>query len=1192
MDAILDLTARAVSLIVLIQDSLIKYHESTSGQLIPFSLKDNVFKEFTANKQEFLELSYFTDNGVKITYISMDEPECMRCAKIYCFQRCCGLIDWISKDSHKGFLSEKLGTLKSLPSPEKWRDAIRELLYIHPSERVLLANQLHYMPLQVVLACGAGKYNARQQRLLQIWGFDEGEQEQHLNAILSQSDEIEYHKLKPALQTIKYNFWDKEKKLNLLDNEKLLLNRLEDSNIPLSFLNIFDRELDQICLARKKRVKEIITSESLSDPLIEQDFDACHGISFEEIFSKALDENSADNDLLQFSHQAGKAKATPDANTSPAEHALLPDDSHTHDYNKDALKSAKDMELWALAFSGGGIRSATFGLGVLQGLAKRGLLSKFDYLSTVSGGGYLGSWLVSWICRNHSVVKVSDRLNPEKSSDPFGEEVRPIRWLRMYSNYLAPTTGIMSTDSWTVGMTLIRNMLINQMVLLGLILTLVGVIKSVFLLWSYPFPLSVLKIDQVPFNVFSGFFLFTAALMAGLGMRSYHLINGAQKNGTRKKQRLYIPDLKKGITLSLQVIGVLAAFLFSSWLYHHAGPLQAVQHNFINFYTTAKFFGLTTAFGAIAMLLIYFLGRYDVLLPKRTKIIHLITGITGTIVAAICGGLMLTTACFLAQQLMCLPFFLNSKNEELTCLAFTLLPPLTIEIMSITVVLRMALLGKNFPDERREWWGRIGGEMHRLALVWIVVCGTIFLGAPVFNYFLVSHDKIKDFFIAGWGATLLAGLKAAYANKTSGEKKPGGTLVTIMEGIALVAPYVFGIGILMYVPSIWDTLFEKTKAQFNDIDNLMVSISLVVAIALLTVYVSRRVGVNQFSMHLFYRNRLVRAFLGATRLRHERQKTANPYTGFDPEDDIDLKDLFKSEYFGPYPLINTTLNATGDTVLDRQDRKAESFIFSPGYCGFDFSRTRPTANILKKSFDYAYRPTHEYSGERGPKLGTAMTISGAAANPNQGYHSNTATAFLLTLFNVRLGWWIGNPRKSCWKKPEPTNGLNYIVADLVGKTSTMNKFLCLSDGGHFDNMGLYELVRRKCKYIVLCDGEQDDQFTCEGLANAIRRCRIDFGVEITLAHLDDITSLDKKRHSKKHYTAGTIYYPEDGGFYGTLIYIKSSLTDHVPVDVREYAMKNKAFPHQSTGDQFFDEAQFESYRKLGLHIAEDLFDNH
>jgi hypothetical protein len=84
-----------------------------------------------------------------------------------------------------------------------------------------------------------------------------------------------------------------------------------------------------------------------------------------------------------------------------ARHGIAPKalDEQTPASADKTNEAAADMELLGLALSGGGIRSATINLGILQGLARRGLLPRFDYLSTVSGGGYIGSCIDSWIIR-------------------------------------------------------------------------------------------------------------------------------------------------------------------------------------------------------------------------------------------------------------------------------------------------------------------------------------------------------------------------------------------------------------------------------------------------------------------------------------------------------------------------------------------------------------------------------------------------------------------------------------------------------------------------------------------------------------------------------------------------------------------------------------------------------------------------
>jgi len=153
----------------------------------------------------------------------------------------------------------------------------------------------------------------------------------------------------------------------------------------------------------------------------------------------------------------------------------------------------------ALCISGGGIRSATFALGIIQGLARAGILEKFDYLSTVSGGGYVGSWLSSWIRRDEKGVEgvqeslaASDtaaiepnmvqldgakpkRPLPESKIDP---EPKPLRYLRQYSNYLSPRLGIFSGDSWTLVAMYVRNLLLNLLVLVPLLAVLLAIPRA------------------------------------------------------------------------------------------------------------------------------------------------------------------------------------------------------------------------------------------------------------------------------------------------------------------------------------------------------------------------------------------------------------------------------------------------------------------------------------------------------------------------------------------------------------------------------------------------------------------------------------------------------------------------------------------------------------------------------------------
>jgi hypothetical protein len=401
-----------------------------------------------------------------------------------------------------------------------------------------------------------------------------------------------------------------------------------------------------------------------------------------------------------------------------------------------------------------------------------------------------------------------------------------------------------------------------------------------------------------------------------------------------------------------------------------------------------------------------------------------------------------------------------------------------------------------------------------------------------------------------------------------------------------------------------------------------------------------RIDVNEFSMHDFYKNRLVRAYLGASRPRSERRP--NAFTGFDLGDDIklvrlrtedpvcadlartppgtdpaslrdrrftkcsegDRREAFKSAreglaplprgYAGPFPLINAALNITRGEDLARQERKAESFVFTPLFCGYEYSRCG-TRQSGAGSQQYGYRPTrwYGYAKDDGIALGTAVAISGAAANPSMGYHSSPAVAFLMTVFNARLGWWLGNPiAKHMWMHASPRLGLFYLLKDLTSTATDRSDYVSLSDGGHFDNLGIYELVRRRCRFIIAVDAEADPGMAFDGLGNVIRQCRTDFGVEIRIDLQQLRANADKR--SAEHCAVGSIRYPEgdttpEGEHTGVLVYLKASLTGDEPAEVLEYASRCKDFPHESTGDQWFSEAQFESYRQLGSHITRRAF---
>ena len=1091
MDIITDLASEAVNYITVIQD-IYNIDKSIGGSLLCFE----GLAPMHIRKPSRQAVDAFEERITELVW-SSESVEVLDYKKEIFEEATQDIFSWLiaySKTDFETFAAQVIhGQKKVIPiTPEEWRFKIKAILYKSDCSRTELAAALNYMPVQVVFAIADKQPKAGLQRLYQLY------LPQHI-ASLKNNPNLK-NALLNAADCKRYNaFWrpvseNKEDVIRqYLTDEEKLLNDLED-NMAVPFLTLFNRELQEIVDARAMRL----------EGLTEEDIDK---------FPVPL--------------------PTVVSNGSPD-------------------RRADDMKLAGLAFSGGGIRSATFNLGVLQKLAETGALPRFDYLSTVSGGGYIGSWFSTWIKHDRSLTKVIDRLDTTKSSDPLAEEVRPVRWLRMFSNYLSPNSSIMSVDAWTVGVTWLRNTLINQVVLLLILLTVLSFINLMFRVWA------ILKSEQVHFTiqnvlVYSSVIMIVGVILATAGMRTYNMAYPAGR---------LVSFGKNAILAQLLIIWtVVVAMVVTWWL-----CVEDCTRNFALHLSLLWPAAIPVFFG---MIIIAYVGGYHRLEEKVYK--RSIVPILLSSLFASAGGVVVL-AC--AWELIGLIRHHNADDSKIIVFGI----PMIIEAICITIVIRMALMGKYFPDERREWWGRMGAVVHRFMFWWIIVSAAALLLPPYLKCPDLSIGNISIF--ASWSAFISFAVRYAYTSKTSDGEGAG--FAQYKDIIVRVAPYVFMVGFLLLGSFLIEIIEKEIPDDITASHLARTYLILTIFLGLLTAGLSWRVGVNEFSLHDFYRNRLVRGYLAAARRRTDREKTANSFTNFDRRDDQPLADYCtKKGYCGPYPLINTTLNASTVSELDRQDRKAESFIFSPLYSGFDFNNTSSSASSKSGIFKYGYRPTVKYSAKGGPNIGTAMAISGAAVSPNMGYHSSSATSFLLTIFNVRLGRWTGNPRRKNWQKSEPRFGLSYLLKDLVGNSDIDSDYVYLSDGGHFDNMGLYELIRRRCTYIVLGDAEEDHNASCEGLANAIRRCRIDFGVQIEIDVKPITDKIVDTGFSKSHVRHGVITYPDKKK--GKLVYIKSTLTGDEETDVREYYLKNTKFPHESTGDQFFNEAQFESYRKLGYH---------
>ncbi|MDD1641564.1 MAG: hypothetical protein LUQ68_08820 [Methylococcaceae bacterium] len=225
-------------------------------------------------------------------------------------------------------------------------------------------------------------------------------------------------------------------------------------------------------------------------------------------------------------------------------------------------------------------------------------------------------------------------------------------------------------------------------------------------------------------------------------------------------------------------------------------------------------------------------------------------------------------------------------------------------------------------------------------------------------------------------------------------------------------------------------------------------------------------------------------------------------------------------------------------------------------------------------------------------MGQAISVSGAAASPNMGYHTSAPVAFLMTLFNARLGWWFPNPSKSSCQQPSPSFSLWYLLKELFGFANEKSKYLAISDGGHFENLAAYELVKRRCRVIIISDGECDPKLQFEGLATLIRMCEVDNLVKKIEIDVRSIHPESESGWSHSRCTIGKIYYdkyePEKDPD-GWIIYLKASMNGHEDTAVMQYKAVHPDFPHETTDDQFYAEDQFESYRCLGKDITGQLF---
>ncbi len=1013
------------------------------------------------------------------------------------------------------------------------------------------------------------------------------------------------------------------------------------------------------------------------------------------------------------------------------------------------------QETAALCLSGGGIRSATFNLGILQGLADHRMLNRLHYISTVSGGGYIGSWLSSWMRRHHEgAIGVAKDLS-RQPSDPLEPEVKPIQYLREYSAYLAPRATAFSLDSWTLVATYVRNLLLNWTMLIPALAAALVVPRmfEAFIRAGMPWAAAWAGWGAVALAVF-------AVIVVGMVRPVTNLpVSEADRAFRQRALFFWFAPLAS------------SGFLFCIY--------WSCPYNV--FYGNPELLVLVFAAGSSigAVVFAFRRSRSEVgpVMPAKTrwaKVKAFLAPLTNLrafgkragselVFALVAGGISGWLLHFAFSRLFPPPIL--SKDawlEVYVCLGV----PLYLLIFFIEATLLVGFTTLWSKDYDREWWARgaaavfVYNSIHVLGTFAVVILPVLLFNFPEFIAPIGG--------ISGAGGWLLSRMERNSRPSPDAERTGSRWLMPVLRVAAAVALLFFVAlisiatsktlgwmnnrslpGWLMQPQTIhsqtlplryvsgqllgWQkdligplkhfaALFEYVpgpgpKIMFGHIhpnpsssvyfqalrDTRVASLLMFTLIAsIIAILMSALLNVNVYSMHSMYRNRLIRAYLGASRW----QRRPDPFTGFDPRDNIEMwklrpqliwptsfidftgfaLDLATEQWWidplircaavvtarpmlatynaasaparlaiendtrvavadavnelmrtrdlkhnieapstldlldvnrayleyrfeslrkrdqverldttreplaiprvkgmpkglrnktptdvrsgPPLHVLNTALNLVGGDNLAWQERKAASFTVTPLHAG---------SRIL------AYRDSAEYA--KGISLGTTMAISGAAVSPNRGMLSSPTFTFLMTLFNARLGWWLGNPAMPKYAAESPTVSILSLLREALGRTDKSHPYVHLSDGGHFDNLGLYEMVLRRCKYIIVCDATADSGFGFSDLANAVRKVRIDLGISIEPL-VTKYVGPQKDERFARYCAFGLIRYQDvDGGdALGYLLYIKPCVLSDCPADVRNYAKEHQTFPHETTVDQFFSESQFESYRALGRHM--------
>jgi Patatin-like phospholipase len=744
-----------------------------------------------------------------------------------------------------------------------------------------------------------------------------------------------------------------------------------------------------------------------------------------------------------------------------------------------------ELGLVGLALSGGGIRSASFSLGVVQELARRNLLKYVDYLSTVSGGGYLGSCLSSLLAGTGASALSPEHFPLRKEA---GQPEPPVlRHLRNGSNYLR-LPGVLSA------------MGLPAIVLRGFILSILSLLPMIYaavLLTGFYYEV------LVPI-------LLRKEIYPGLTWTGTAVICSA------------------GVFIAIALLFPFVSVLLRPWMdWHNRSRYQKALATVL----------LLSVVLLVLWPLLYMVHVAAYMTPGQW-IGNAVRPLTGSFGSETSHPLLLGGLGVMLALLACLPL----GRKALRVLGMTLATLAGPCVLFATYLLLCAWQ----VDPPRCFERSNGGEVTQASAPTsdptCAKTSRYLRPLPLINTRLDAEPapKSSNSFLEGVDKTFMDEVLKAPPDQTfyiplaNGEGFYG-----IWKGKELL---------------VWGDMFDRDGLLLL----LLVVLSGVLQLSLL--------NINHTSPHGFYRDQLSRVFL----VKEGKTREDEP----EPNDALKLSMLGGGEgSCAPYHLLNAAINLGSDPDPSHRGRKGGFFLFSKRYVGSEQTGWCPTKEMEKC--------------EPHLDLGTAMAISAAAASPNMGSFTSRTFSFLLMLLNIRLGYWLPNPRAVLarasakgLRRPFSGPGPSYLWKEGLGTFDTRGRYVNVSDGGHIENLGVYELLRRRCKLIIAVDGEADPHMRFGSLATLLRFARIDLGISI---EIDSRKVRGEKGTSAAHWMVGTIDY--GGGARGTLLYLKSSFTGDESPYLQAYREEHPDFPHESTADQFFSETQLEVYRALGEHIT-------